>query len=889
MSGCKMSSFVNMLKTGWRWLSASALLAVLALLLGWAYPPPGEIIAGPAQMPFAPDAVDLTIHQRWSDSVLRQMTLDEKIGQLFMLPVYTNKPLTHRKEIEDLITEQHIGGIIFMQGGPVRQINWGNYLQSKSKVPLLVAQDAEWGLGMRLDSTWSFPRQLLMGAIKDPALIEKFGREVGYQCKRVGVQVNFAPVVDINNNPDNPVINDRSFGENRYNVALRGLKYIQGLQEEHVIACAKHFPGHGDTDMDSHKSLPTIHNDRAHLDSIELFPFRLLAYQGVMSMMSAHLYVPAIDPTPNRPTSLSRKAVHDLLQEQYHFKGLVFTDALNMQGAAGYAEPGQMELDALLAGNDVLLFPQDIPKAKAAIKAAIEDGTLPMETLNEHVRKILNAKEWAGLDHYKPVSNKNVYDDLINPRVEAIHRQLVGAAMTLAANEGDFIPFKMIDTLSIANLRIGGLDDQPYQRSFAKYYTAPSFELDKTASNAERNRMLQQLDTFEVVVANIHDMSRWSSKSYGITKQTIDFLEDLQKRTRVIVCLYGTPYSLVHFDKMRHVLVANEESEISQTLVPQVLFGGIPAHGQLPVTASDRFRYGMGDETSKIRLSYGLPEELGLSSEDFSKLDQVAKEAVIKKATPGCQVLVAKDGEVIYEKYFGYYTYKEEHHVNFYTLYDLASITKIAGSTLALMDLYETGQLDLDRTLSDYVPSLQNSNLANLKLKEVLTHTAGLRPWIPFYAQTVIDAHPSDVYYCNEKDELFCIKVADSLYLRKDYPDSMMSIIAHSELHDRGDYKYSDLGFYVMKRIIEGMTRAPLDEYLTDGYYKPLGLRFMRYKPLQYFPIDLIAPTEDDEVFRDQQIRGYVHDPGAAMLGGVSGHAGIFSNANDLAVLMQML
>lgn len=884
-----MTFFVYMLRTGWRWLSASALLAGLVLLLGWNYPPPGMIHAGPSQTPPLLESTDLTVHQQWSDSILSEMTLDEKIGQLFMVPVYTNKPLSHRKEIEQLIKNYHIGGIIFMQGGPVRQVNWGNYLQSKSKVPLLVAQDAEWGLGMRLDSTHTFPRQLLMGAIKDPSLIEMFGREVGRQCKRVGVHVNFAPVVDINNNPDNPVINDRSFGENRYNVALRGLKYIQGMQELGVMACAKHYPGHGDTDKDSHKALPVINHDRARLDSIELFPFRLLAYQGVMSMMTAHLYVPAIDPAQNKATSLSKKAVNDILLDEYGFKGLVFTDALNMQGAIGYAEAGQMELDAFLAGNDILLFPQDIPKAKAAIKDAIEDGTITVGELNKRVRKILNAKDWVGLDEYEPLSNKNVYEDLHSPKVESIHRQLVAASMTMAANDGNLVPFKMIDTLSIATVRIGGTEDKAFQQSFAKYYTPATFEIDKDASGSERRKLIDQLDTFEVVVASVHDMSRWSSKSFGVTKQTVDFLEDLQKKTRVVVCLFGSPYSLVHFEEMRYILVANENTEFSQNVAAQVLFGGIPAQGQLPVSASAKFRYGMGEETAKIRLSYGQPEDVGLLSPDFKELDLVAKEAVTKRATPGCQVFVAKDGHVIYEKYFGHHTYEDNQPVGFYSLYDLASITKIAGSTLALMDLYEARQLDLDRTLSDYMPALRQSNLADLKLREVLTHTAGLKPWIPFYAQTVVDMHWSDAYYCYEPDEIFCIKVADSLYMRKDYVDSMISIIASTDLNSPGQYKYSDLGFYIMKRIIEGMTLRPLDEYLTDGYYRPLGLRFMRYKPLQNFPSEQIVPTEYDQVFRDQVIHGHVHDPGAAMLGGVSGHAGLFSNANDLGVLMQML
>lgn len=824
----------------------------------------------------------------WVDSLLMEMTLEQKIGQLFMVPVYSREGHAQLQQAMQQLEDFHIGGIIMMQGGPGRQINMVNALQAESDVPLLVAQDAEWGLGMRLDSTWRFPRQLTLGAIKDPTLIYELGEQVARHCRRVGVQVNFAPVVDINNNINNPVINDRSFGENRYNVTLRGIQYMKGMQDHGVLACAKHFPGHGDTDKDSHKDLPVIPYDRQRLDSLELFPFELMVRQGVMSIMTAHLYIPQLEPTQNLASSLSKQVVQNILVDEMQFEGLIFTDALNMQGASGFNEPGEMEVKALEAGNDVLLFPSDLGKARASILAAIEQGRLSEDRVNKSVRKILQAKHWAGLHQWSPLAHDSLYTDLMGPEEEALHRKLLSHAITIARDANQWLPFRLIDTTSFAVVEIGGANPG-FQTAFQRYATASYFTIGKMEGGAAQNALLNAVDSFDVVIAVLHDMSRYTSQSFGVTRVTQQLLERLAVRTNTVVCAMGSPYSLSLLEDLpAAIVVGYEDTPYSNDLVPQILFGGLGAQGQLPVSASPSFQFGRGRMTEPIRLSYGLPEEVGLHSADLTAIDFLAKEAILKQATPGCQVLVAQGGKVIYQKNFGYHTYAKQRPVATYDLYDLASITKIAATTLSLMYLTELGQFDIDLALSDYVPELLGTNLANLKIRDVLTHTAGLTSWIPFYAATV-NPDLYDLYYCDYKDSTYCVPVAHDVYMRGDYRDTIMAIIAQSELEDPGDYRYSDLGFYLFKQIIENAALAPIDAFTHELFYRPLGLRHFLYQPLEKYPLSRIVPTEKDGQFRQQLLQGYVHDPGAAMWGGVSGHAGLFGNTNDLAILMQML
>ncbi len=829
------------------------------------------------------------IDTAWADSILRSLTVEEKIGQLFMVPAYSNRGKKGIAEVDRLIKEYHIGGIIFMQGGPVRQVHFINHFQSVSNIPLLVAQDAEWGPAMRLDSTLVFPRQLTLGAVKNPDLIYDFAEEVARQCKLLGVHLNLAPVVDVNNNPLNPVINDRSFGENRYNVTLRGLMYMKGLQDHGIIACAKHFPGHGDTDKDSHKTLPVIHADRARLDSVELFPYRILISQGLMSIMSAHLLVPALEQEENLPSSLSPVVINGLLRSRMGFDGLVITDALTMKGAGEAERPGDVELQALLAGNDILLFPKDIPAAIYRIKDAINQGILSAEQLDEHVRRILLAKAFAGLDHYQPVSDSALVYALDNPYVRVLKRKLIASALTLAQDKENLIPFRQISRKRFAVLTIGGGDNSTFAARLSAYAPFDVFRISKEASRAEWDRLQKALSKYDHVVTGLFGMSRWYSRNYGVTAQAQQFLQRLNDQHRLVLCLFGSPYSLGLFPGLETVLVAYGDDTDYQDLAAQALFGGIPLEGAIPVSAGFEYPFGTGLERKEVlRLSFSLPEAVGISSMALAGITRIAREAIDLKATPGCQVLVAVKGKVIYNHAFGYFTYDKRLKVDRNDLYDVASITKVAATTLSLMYLYDRGLFSPYKTLDYYLDDLKNTTLGRLLIRDVMTHTAGLKPWIPFYAATVADSIFSE-YYCETQEPPYTIQVADHLYIRNDYPDTIFKLIREAELKPKGRYKYSDLGFYLLRKIVEKLTNRPLEEFVQEKFYLPLGMYHTTFRPLEKFPRNQIVPTELDTIFRRQLVHGYVHDPGAAMLGGVSGHAGLFSTAEDLAILMQML
>lgn len=826
---------------------------------------------------------------RWVDSVFSLLTDEQRIAQLFMVAAYSNRDDRHRDEISSLIREYGIGGLIFFQGSPTRQAQLTNDYQHVSQVPLLIAIDGEWGLAMRLDSTIAFPHQLTLGAHTDTRLIYEMGRDIARQCKRLGIHINFAPVADINSNPGNPIINDRSFGEDKLSVSLKALAYMEGMQSEGVMACAKHFPGHGDTDADSHLTLPVISHNRKRLDEVELYPFKVLINNGVQSVMAAHLFIPQLDSEKNLASSLSPKVITDLLKKELGFSGIIFSDALNMKGVSSFYKPGEVDLKAFQAGIDVMLFAEDVPRAVKMFSEALKDSLIDRDDLYQRVKKILTAKYEAGLSNLTPVVIKNLVTDLNQPASLWLRQRLFEDAMTLLENKDSLIPFIRLDTLTFASLSIGAKEQTPFQDMLGNYAPFRHFQIKKDAAPQAFEQLLDNLSQYKVVVAGIHDMSRQPAKNFGVTPASVNFLKKLSLKTKVVVVVFGNPYSLKNFDGFGWLLQAYEDQDAAQQAAAQVLFGGIAARGRLPVTASEKYKAGSGLTTpDPVRLKYTFPEETGIASQYLSAIDSIALSAIADKATPGCQVLVAKDGKVIYNKAFGYFTYENATPVKTTDLYDLASLTKIAATTLSLMSLYDDRRFQLNRTLGDYLPELDSSTLRNLMVKDVLLHQARLKSWIPFYQATLADSIYVK-YYSKEKKDPYIIEVAKDMYMRYDGIDSVYKQIISSKLNVKKEYLYSDLGFYFFKHIIEKLTGLPLEDFTSRTFYKPLGLSTMTFHPLKHFPADRIVPTEDDKVFRKQLLQGYVHDPGAAMLGGVGGHAGLFSNANDLAILMQML
>lgn len=826
---------------------------------------------------------------KWVDSVMSTMNDDQKIGQLFMVAAYSNRDSAHFKEISRLITNYHIGGLCFFQGGPLRQSQQTNLYQAKAKIPLLISMDAEWGLSMRLDSVIRYPKQMALGAITDNQLIYDFGKETARQCKRIGVHLNFAPVLDVNNNPKNPVINDRSFGEDKYRVAAKGIEYMRGMQDNGVMANGKHFPGHGNTDKDSHLSLPTLNRSRLQLDSLELYPFKELMSRGLGSVMVAHLFVPSIDSSKNIASSISRPVVSDLLKNELGYKGLVFTDALNMKGVSSYFAPGVVDAKALLAGNDMLLFTENVPNAFTEIKKALANSEITMQQIEQSVRKILLAKYAVGLNKYQPINMSGIYEDLNSNEAKLLSMRLYENAITLLENRNNLIPFKNLENRTIAAISIGSELNNEFLNMCKNYAEVSTFSLKKDASLNDFDFLGKNLEQFNTIIVGIHDMTRNESKNFAISKQTKDFLGNLSQRSNVVVVIFGNAYSLRNFDNLAPILLAYEENEMTRSLAAQALFGGIQIKGTLPVTASTIFKGGDGYVTdAPIRFKYTLPEEVGICSKCLSKIDEIALNAIAQKAMPGCQVLVAKDGKVVYQKSFGYHSYDQLQPVKNSDIYDLASLTKILSTNLGVMKMYDDGDLDLKRKLGHYLPNTKSSNKKNIVVCDLLTHTAGLVPFIPFWKESLISNLADGNNYSTDSSAFYSIKVADKMYLRYDYPERMKEIILNSELKEHGKYVYSDLSFYFLKDIVERNYKTSIDKYSKDNFYAKLGLK-MCYQPLKKYQANIIVPTERDTLFRKQIIDGYVHDPGAAMLGGVAGHAGLFANANEVAVVMQML
>ena len=831
----------------------------------------------------------------WTEQTLAKMTLEEKVGQIFMIRAFSKDDPERIKYVKSQIEKYHVGGICFFQGDPLRQTRLVKEYQRLSKYPLMIGIDGEWGLGMRFpDKAISFPRQITIGAIRDNQLIYQMGREIGRQCKLLGININFAPDVDINNNPNNPVINMRSFGEDRDNVTAKAYAYMRGMQDVDVMACAKHFPGHGDTDVDSHYDLPVIAHDRERLDSVELYPFKKLVDQGISSVMVAHLQVPAIDPRENRPTTLSAPTIVDVLRNDLGFEGVVFTDAMEMKGVTKHFGPGMADLEAFLAGNDVVLLPEEVEQGYQRVLDAVNDGEISMARLDASVKRILRAKEILGLPTKTEWTNgNNIYRELNSDQAIKIKAEIYEKAITLAHNESEVLPIRKLQEHTYASLSLGSNELTTFQKRLESYVDVQHKFIPKDGSDLDYELAMRELVNYDRVIISSHDMSWYSSRNYGLNDQQIEFVNELSKKTEVIYTLFGTPYALKWFEEVPTVIVAYEDNYLSQEAAAQALFGVTDIMGQLPVSASAVYPVGTGEMIPALkRIGFSTPERVGMVSDTLAKIAGLVEEMIKEKAAPGCQILIAKDNRIVFQESFGYHTYDKKRSVINTDIYDLASITKIMATTLSLMHLDDRNLFDVEAAIKNYIPEGQNSNKAEILYEDILAHKGGLISWIPFYKKTLTESRrpkPSEKYYSKVKTDSFPHFVTSNLYLRQDYPDSIWHMIFNSDLRSKQDYRYSDLAFYIGNKTIENLANHQVDLYAQKHFYEPLGLRTVTFNPLDRFTKERIPPTEKDNYFRMTTVQGVVHDMGAAMLGGVSGHAGLFSNSLDIAVLMQML
>ncbi|MDG1778507.1 MAG: glycoside hydrolase family 3 N-terminal domain-containing protein [Flavobacteriaceae bacterium] len=830
---------------------------------------------------------DSEAQKQWVDSVYNTLSLKQKVGQLFMVQAFSEQKNLQKEKLLNLIKKQHIGGIIYSKGGPVRQAHLDNELQANAKIPLLVGMDAEWGLSMRLDSTYAFPWNMTLGAVSDLELIRKTGQQIGEHCKRLGVHFNFAPVVDINTNPKNPIIGNRSFGEDKTNVTQKALAFMQGMQSVGVLANAKHFPGHGDTDKDSHKTLPTVNFNKRRIRNVELFPYKELIPNGLSSVMVAHLNVPSLDSRTNYPSSLSHPIVTELLKTELNFEGLIFTDALDMKGASNFSTPGEIDVQAFLAGNDVLLMSNDVAQGVEKITYAVIRGQISENRLAHSVKKILSAKYKVGLHAYQPIQTEHLIQDLNRIKDDILYEQLMQNAHTLVKNSKSNVPLRDLELRRIAYVALGDDKGDTFFNTLQNYTEVVHVESENL------DDLIQNLKQFNTVVIGFHksDESPW--KPYQFSNKELVWLQEIARNNEVVLTVFAKPYALEDlksFTNIESILMAYQNSEISQQVAAQIIFGGLSAKGKLPVSVS-KFNVGHGiDSPTLDRLSYGKPEHVGMSTLKLSKLDSFANHAIAAKMTPGIQLLVARKGKVIYNKNFGHHTYQKVQKVSSKNVYDLASLTKILVTVPLLMELVESGIITLEDRLGDLLPKYKGTDKEGITLKKMLSHFARLKPWIPFYKSALdsVSQKPIPEFFKSKKSKNYPIQISDDKFLRKDLTDTIHQQILNSELLEEKEYHYSDLPYYILKEFIERYYDQPLNELIDQHFYKSIGANFSTYLPLEKFSKNQIIPTEDDSYFRFETVHGYVHDMGAAMQNGVGGHAGLFSNANDVAKLMQM-
>lgn len=833
----------------------------------------------------------------WVDSVFKTLSPDEQIAQLMVVRLSTinaNKSVTFYDSLaSELIKKYNIGSLCVFQGSPVKQATILNRLQAMAKTPLLVTIDAEWGVGMRMtDSVLPLPKQMMMGAVQDSSIAYQYGRIVAEQCKRIGIQVNFAPVVDVNNNPNNPVINDRSFGEDKYKVASYATQYMKGMQDNGVMGCAKHFPGHGDVAVDSHYDLPVINKSRSQLESLELFPFRQIFKAGVGSVMIAHLYIPSIDSSANRATSLSKKNVTELLRNDLGYQGLTFTDALEMAGVKKYFPDGTASVESIIAGNDMLCLPADVPLAISKIKDAIAAGKISWADIEMHCRKVLKAKYDYGLSALKPINTDNLTADL-NKDVSSMRKLIAENALTvLKKTDAAFfsLPLKK-DSLKteVVYVSVGTSADNAMARRLRADYQADvvyfNYQQDASAISATVAGLKKK---YKHVIIGVHDYKRAPANNFGISAAAVDLVAQLQQNTNAITFVFGNPYAIKNWCNAKNLVACYEDDSIIQNTAVDMLQGKIGAMGKLPVTVCDQYKFGSG-----ITFKAANPpktEKGVLDAAKLSAIDAIAEDAIAKEATPGAVVLVAKDGKIVYHKAYGTYTYDKTETVNTESVFDMASVTKVCATTISVMRLYDEGKLDLKKKLGDYLSWVKGSNKENLTIENILLHQAGLVAYIPFYKETIDSAGvPKSQFYRPEKNDSFSIRVAKNLYMRNDWRDTLYKRILESPLGRTGKYVYSDNDFIFLGKIVEAISGMPLNEYVYTTFYRPMGLTTAGFRPLEKFPLSRIIPTENEKQFRMQLLRGDVHDPGSAMFGEVAGHAGLFSNAYDLAMIMQML
>lgn len=855
----------------------------------------------PAARPAAPartntlvnDSTELAAANAWADQQMRHMTLNQKVGQLLFVRVPVSMNKKQQKAFDKNFTDFEVGGICFFKGTATHQLELTKKYQKMSRIPLMVTIDGEWGLGMRLTDCYSFPRQMLMGALtpSNDSLITQFGNEVGRQCRMMGIHVNFAPVCDINCNPRNPVIGCRSFGENRNRVARKAVMYARALQRQGIMAVAKHFPGHGDTDADSHVDLPVISHTKAFIDTVDLYPFRQLVKSGVRGMMVGHLQVNAYDNRPNMPSSLSERIIIPLLRGEMHFDGLIFTDGIDMKAVSKRYKDGESAIRAIRAGNDVILLPIDVEKTVNALIQEAKKDPVFAKMIDDRCHRILREKYRCKL-HEMNLEKLTVPTKKDYQRCSEITYRIATKAITLVHNEDFALPLRR--SQKVVNIAIGNKD---------------------TAITNVDSALTAKIKAAGTVVISLFG-NVGSANNYGVSSDMIRMVNTIAAMDSVvsILVIYGSPYILESFPQplptngrttvnamnavnnaigayhkspSAIVLAYQNMSDVARA-VPPALYGEKQFEGRLPVSAGN-YKEGTGLKAipRPKDTRYEALVKANLNVACFKKIDSIALNGIKQHAYPGCQILVAKDGKIVYNQCYGRQTYDASSPaIDTNTVFDLASLTKVSATNLAIMKLVDNGKISLDDHLSRYLPYLKHTNKSRITILQTLSHYARLKAYDAYWKKSL----EGNTIYRGTNPPSGYIAIGKDVYIDASYRDLVLKQIAESSLQKKAGYVYSDLGFILLGDIVQQVSGQSLDIFMQQHFYGPLKMKSTTFQPLQHgIDIRRIAPTENDNTYRNQQLQGYVHDPNAAAMGGVSGHAGLFSTGNDLFRLYQMM
>ena len=822
----------------------------------------------------------------WADSIYKGLSLDEKIGQLFMPIVFPKYGQSHKAEILNLISKYHIGGLIFSLGTPNEHSKWLNEFQKKSKTPLLIGMDAEWGVSMRLDSVIKFPWSMTLGAVSDNEIIKKIGKRMGEQEKLLGINISFSPVLDLNTNPNNPIIGNRSFGQDKYNVVSKATALMQGLHEAGILTSGKHFPGHGDTHKDSHKELPLVNFTSDRLNEVEIYPYKSLINNGLSSVMIAHLNVPELTGSNKVPTSLSYEVVTKLLKKEIGFKGLIFSDAMNMKGVLDNKKFKNVDLAAFQAGNDIILVSDNVPLGIKKIKTAYKNKKISESRLEESVKKILIAKYKAGLKNKKTIDNKNLFQKLNTKLDTLLVTEAFKKSITLLKNDHNILPLE--ENRKYAHIQLGDDNGIDFLNGLKKYGKIKSID-----SNISSLQIEGELKDIDEVIISLHRKDDNPYRSEKFFKSDIELIKSIAKYKKVILNIFVKPYALKDIEKITGIdaiIVSYQNNPISQRVSTDKIFGYDSYDGKLPVSASSEFKVSDGILLESInKLSVSSPSLLGFDSNKLKEIDRLAEIAIDSLMTPGLQLFISRRGKIIYNKSFGYHTYKKKTEVKNDHVYDLASLTKILATLPLVITEVDRGKLKIDDKVGELIQEYESSNKSTITVKEILSHYARLVPWIPFYKETIgKNSFPKRKYYRKSKSNRFSIPVNKNLYLKSNHLKKIDRIVKNSPLLDTLEYRYSDLAFFIVKKYFDNTYNESLQQIAHERIYKPLGLKRTMYNPANIISSEEIVPSELDTYFRHGELRGYVHDMGAAMQSGIGGHAGLFSNATEVGVIMQM-